>query len=721
MCRPASQRQRRVDTRAAMITAKTAQFAGQRVHVLISEPNAEVNLPYLPYMWAVLKTYYEQNGAHVDAMRWFEPPYLRRSAAESLAPYDGERIDVLGLSCYTWNWELQIEIAQRVKARCPECLIVAGGPHPDYKDPEFFAKNPLLDAVVVKDGEIPFTRLLDQLAEGQVDLPAIPGLCLPSQNRAPLLTLGSVQLTAPAEVPKEFNVSPYAAQAEYYDRQVASLGAGKFGALWELSRGCPYSCSFCDWGSMTMSKIRAFSNDRLGVEGRWLFKSQPMFVFLVDANFGMLPRDVEFSRQLAVIKKETGYQGNLVLSSAKNNPERTIEIAQIFYEAGLIEGHALAIQHTNPHVLACASRENISTAKMMEAIRVLKSKGIPTEVQLIVGIPGDTRALWRSCLTDLMEWGVHDDYFVHPYSLLPNAPAGDREFMKRWQVQAIESWNCSTTGNTRVRGSLEGTIKSPIIVSTRTFDRDDWIDMRTYAVMMKALHNRSLTRLLSMYLRFSHDVTYSEFYNFVVDQFLPQSSFAAVLETVRNVYRSLLSDPEDTLEEILVPVGPDTDLCLEPSQWIFLKICQEHEQFYAELARALADRFRFVERLPAAVDYQHQMLILPTYDRRQGKTFSVNYDWPAYFARAQAHNGFRRLPEPRPTPGAQVRATDQFSYVRSTHPMDWIDAEGQDRFSRFIQALVTCRVTGPRNNFQQIEILESGQSAGKPLLVLAGE
>ena len=77
-----------------------------------------------------------------------------------LEPYGDTPIDVLGVSCYTWNSKLQYALASRVKARYPNCLVIAGGPDPDYKDSEFFRRHPFIDIVAVKDGEVTFNKIL---------------------------------------------------------------------------------------------------------------------------------------------------------------------------------------------------------------------------------------------------------------------------------------------------------------------------------------------------------------------------------------------------------------------------------------------------------------------------------------------------------------------------------------------------------------------------------
>ena len=108
--------------------------------VLISEPSVERQAPFLPYMWGVLKTASDLFDDLADQFSWLDPIYRRGLVQEMLAPYDLMTVDVLGLSCYTWNFKLQCELARAVKAENSRCLIVAGGPEPDVKNREFFRR-----------------------------------------------------------------------------------------------------------------------------------------------------------------------------------------------------------------------------------------------------------------------------------------------------------------------------------------------------------------------------------------------------------------------------------------------------------------------------------------------------------------------------------------------------------------------------------------------------
>src|SRR6188474_20779 len=223
----------------------------RRRTVLISEPQSiDYPFPYLPYMWAVLKSSWERHGEDRDAYTWLEPIYANDFPEPLVAPSSGQPIDVLGLSCYTWNWNLQCAIAERVKARNPHCLVVAGGPEPDYKDPDFSRKYPFIDLIVEKDGEITFNKILAKALHGDRHWDDIGGLWIPDGEG------GRLRSTGPAEIPAVFDYSPYLDQTAYYERLITQWKPGVVHATLETNRGCPYACSFCDWGSNIMSKVR---------------------------------------------------------------------------------------------------------------------------------------------------------------------------------------------------------------------------------------------------------------------------------------------------------------------------------------------------------------------------------------------------------------------------------------------------------------------------------
>ncbi|MCA9311368.1 MAG: B12-binding domain-containing radical SAM protein [Phycisphaerales bacterium] len=693
-------------------TVPLTRSAGARLradaprHVLICEPQlCSYGLPYLPAMWGVLKTWWEQHAEHPGMIRWNDPVY-RMDPPETIARALAEQpIDVLGLSCYTWNWRLQQRIAALIRTSHPDCLIIAGGPHPDHTYPDFFTDNPFIDAVVVKDGEIPFARILERTLTFPTmrdfhragrPLDDIPGLCLPGRAGA---------LTAPPETPATFTVSHYLAQRSYYERFIAAHPAGVV-AAWETSRGCPFRCSYCDWGSATMSKVRRFDMQRLHDEIDWFARSGITVIFSVDSNFGMFKSDVELTDTIVRAKQEHGFPQYFVWSNAKNVPDRTVEITRKVVRAGLDTAHTLSIQHSNLDVLAATDRENISVEKQIRVVRELQADHVPISAQLILGLPGDTPALWRRTFTDLMEWGIHDGYIVTPYHLLPNAPAAAPDYRARWQIDTIERYIYDGPGarrNTPVDPLTEA--RADIIVATSTFTRPDWVRMSVESSLLRALHNGGITQAIARYLRTTHALSYADFYDDLLDRFLPRSEILLRTTATLAACFSRFLDHDDHMALLPMPGTPGDQWHVEPHRWAFATLCIDLDELLATLTAHLRQQHPGITRLPDLGRYQRQLVVRPDYDARRGLTTTIDHDWPAWFARQDTVIPGEPVPEPRSTPGARlVIESTGWDDGTGRAPFDWPVGTHAAAWERWFHAIAVNRMSATRCNHQAVRL-----------------
>lgn len=681
--------------------------------VLISQPQlAEFGVPYLPIVWGVLKTYWEQHGAYPDAITWLEPVRAVAPVDELLAQVGGHPIDVLGLSCYSWNFELQCAIAAEVKRRHPQCLVVAGGPDPDYKDPGFFEKHPYIDLIAVKDGEITFNRILERVVEAHdthdltADLGAtfghICGLYIPSRN-------GDGHLyTGPAEVPTTFDTSPLLAQRAYYEKILAECD-GLAVVVWETNRGCPYSCAYCDWGSNTMSKLRPFSIDRIAAEIAWFGQMRLSSVLCADANFGILPRDVDIAERIADSRRRTGFPLSFSYNTAKNNASRTVAVAKVFTDVGLMSGYNVSVQHTDPEVLAATKRDNIRIDKQYAAARQLIAENeLAVFCQLILGIPGDTLAKWKRCFPDLMEEGLHAYYWIFPYNLLPNAPAADPANLEKWQVRTVNRVFLLNYGTRSNSPSDAGAmVRSRLIVGSASFSEADWVDMHAYASQIKALHSSGLTEHAAMYLRFSHDVPYNLFYDDLFTNFLttPASPTHAWFPEMRAAFQDYL-DHDDALGFMRVAGLSDDALQLEPARWLLTMLAMHRDTFFDALTTYLCQRWPQAEAMRSVLQWSRNMFIAIDYDPRVGKRFSVDRDWVAWFAAARESMVYRPLDEPAALPpGSFAEVSDTGTTDGgSAIAFDWIRGDTRTRWERWVTLMATGRTASSKNTFQAVKV-----------------
>lgn len=140
--------------------------------------------------------------------------------------------EVIGFSCYIWNWKLIREILTELPKILPDTEIWLGGPEVTYDGPGLLAEFPQVTGIMVGEGEVTFREVLEQyLRETETAgksveerFGQIPGLCLASGYTA------ARDLTDLTTLPFLYeNMEPFTNRIIYY----------------ETSRGCPYRCSYC--------------------------------------------------------------------------------------------------------------------------------------------------------------------------------------------------------------------------------------------------------------------------------------------------------------------------------------------------------------------------------------------------------------------------------------------------------------------------------------------
>ena len=79
---------------------------------------------------------------------------------------------IVGLNCHTLNRQVVYEIAKSLKILHNEMLVVLGGPHPTLAPKDTLEECPLIDAVVVGEGE----RTVHEICLRTEQLDKIPGI-----------------------------------------------------------------------------------------------------------------------------------------------------------------------------------------------------------------------------------------------------------------------------------------------------------------------------------------------------------------------------------------------------------------------------------------------------------------------------------------------------------------------------------------------------------------
>lgn len=210
----------------------------------------------LPLGIYYLAAYLRQNGFQarvVDA----EANHISNYEVSRLLTAD---IKMVGISSTTVAFKNARSIAELIKRQFPDIPIVIGGPHMTAM-PEATMKVGCFDYGVIQEGEISLQMLLEYLFKGQRNLKDIPNLYYFED--------GKLKNNPQKVIVENLDSLPFPARDLVPDLMIYKPPVGAYRrepvASVITSRGCPYSCIFCDNNTFGKS-IRFFSAEYVAKE-----------------------------------------------------------------------------------------------------------------------------------------------------------------------------------------------------------------------------------------------------------------------------------------------------------------------------------------------------------------------------------------------------------------------------------------------------------------------
>lgn len=587
--------------------------------------------PYLPYIYGVLKKHCDRNPVLRRDVNWLKPIFVSEPMESIEAKLKEQKIDVLALSCYCWNWSQHLEIARIVVEGNPNCLVVAGGPHPDWKDADFFKKFPIIGIVVKQDGEIPFEKILLKKLADEDHWESIPGLIFPTKDLEPVETEAAPRPTL------DEDVSPWVDEPTFSEIIEDFGHPEKLGVLWETNRGCPHNCQFCDWGSAIFTKVRQVNYERLNREIAWFSKMKLGQIYIADANFGMFPRDEEIARALATVSSTTGYPRSVDWCASKSNTERVFSIAKIFHDAEMMRGFLIGFQSTSDLALKYMKRAPMNLEKYRALLKDSRYQDLPVFATTIMGCPGETFQGFKETIFDLMEAGFHKSIRCYHYSILPNAPAAQPEYIKNHGIVSIVRKIVCNGVNKDFYNAREYP-KLRYIVGHNDLERSEWIDSNVFYAFISALHNIGPTKYLAKFLNDSKIISYKDFYELIFQRMMEERGvLGAALNKIKRRATLFLEDENEPLYFVYDYEG----MMYEPERFLYFEIVENIDYFYNWLSGVLVGSGIESEMFSDLFCFQ-RMIMVPFWERDFAKLEAepsfIQYDWWNYF--------YRQDPEP---------------------------------------------------------------------------
>ncbi len=251
---------------------------------------------YLPYSAGILWSYALTNETIKNNLVLDKLVY-KREPIEELATRLSKN-NIVAFSTYVWNRNYNFKLAKRVKELNPSVLVLFGGPEPPITNPDIFSIMPFCDIVVKGEGEYTFCSLIEKWINKE-DYSEVSGLLI-NEN-------GKCKDTGVPERIEELDTVPSPYLTGVFD-SILPLES-EWNAVIETNRGCPYQCTFCDWGSLTYSKMKKFNLTRVFHEIEWMSENKIGYMDVADSNFGIfIERDNSIVDKLIVKSFKTSLQ-----------------------------------------------------------------------------------------------------------------------------------------------------------------------------------------------------------------------------------------------------------------------------------------------------------------------------------------------------------------------------------------------------------------------------
>ena len=357
---------------------------------------------------------------------------LFKSVAKLLDAYEKKKPDLVGFSNYTWNSALSKFAGQWIKNRDPSLPIIMGGPnirtYPKGIE-EFLRANDYVDTYCMFAGEISVYEilkfLLDQPEEKRTSNilrgRVVNGCYSIFKNHL----IGNSNYTRPDdldEIPSPYLtglMDPFLKEGYY--------------PILETNRGCPFSCTFCIWGISALNKLLRFSMQRVKEELSYVANSsyESSAIVLADANFGILPRDVEIAQHIRNLYDETKSFSSIRMYWSKVAKPHMVDIGKIL---GHLTHTYIAFQSLDDKVLENVKRKNIRIEELSNLIEKLKGFSYGAQTDLLVGLPGETYQSHMDSLDKALSMGL-THIFGGEIQMLPGAEMDEEDYRDRFGLK----------------------------------------------------------------------------------------------------------------------------------------------------------------------------------------------------------------------------------------------------------------------------------------------
>ena len=523
-----------------------------------------------------------------------------------------ENPSIVGFSCFTWNWKFNKILAQKIKDKYPNCLIVFGGKEPPNEqwlsqNSKWFKSYPYLDIIVHGEGELTFEEILLENLKNKPDYTTIEGCSIINKNSY-ITTLPRQRITDLRESPSPYLSGMFDEIYEKYKKE-----GFIFSAVLESARGCPYSCTFCEIGDSYFTKVNQQPLEQLFSEIEWIGSHGIDYIDDANSNFGLYyDRDMEIAKFLVQCNEKYGNPQTYRVDWAKSKAEKLFNIAKVLHSVGLHRGMTLALQSMNEPTLKSIKRKNlVDDSDMKRITKLYEDAGISTYVEIILGLPDETLESFKQGLCKILELGEHNYAGMYVLAALRNTPFGDKNYIKKHGIKTK-----------RILAPIARWVEPPdkiyeevdLVIEHNKLTTPEWVEMYLFSWLVSACHHMGFTQYISRFLREHDEIEYEEFYkklfNYAFDN--PKSIIGQELIETKNHITKIITEPKPkTLWGR--KIGEFSNFQGEKEEVSALVFIKNKNKFYKEFSLFLKSNFDIdIQVLNSLINFQKINMVDPT-------------------------------------------------------------------------------------------------------------